>query len=822
MSTAIREEVLVHFFKSYLQLVCRGSARSIVNNPALDFTKKAKSGGFDHLDDDDYTQLLAETEELSSLWHKTSSQPAFAVLVEALTRMNPDGEQLETCARILASAYASSEQFAAASNAADMPSLLSLAPSQDFEMDGPEGAEAPRLREHTDILKSPSAIFEYLKKSIYGQDDACSAAAVFLWNHVNGRRRNMVFAGPTSCGKTEIWRALSKIYPAICIVDSPNMVPEGYKGSFYPRSIWDSIHPRLRSRAIIVLDEFDKLLEHTGGSVNFSSLLQTEFLRMMDGDTIRYGKGDGASQPPMKVSCAHVSFVMCGSFETMLKARQEAANAPSAIGFASGKAGGARASSPAVEYTSDDLITYAGMRREIAGRVSRIIQLYPLTEPELLHLGVCICNALDKCERMQIVHRDVKPDNIFVTQTGDFKLGDFGIAHHFEPEKPETADAGTLLYMAPEVYRGEGADGRADLYSLGIVLYRLSNGNFEPYMDRSTRVITRKLRGEAFMKRMENPAPLPAPCDASPKFAQIILKACSFNPDNRYPSAAAMRRDLTALLAANERKTAAPGVLPGVRLPGARPFTPRLAAIAGAAALAGIAGIWALAHKPASSSGDAATAVQTEAQTEKQTEKPTERQTEQQTDGTPGSSPDILPADEDRSSVPATEETPAAGTAVNDFFWDVYNYTDFLGEPNGTYYTRASVNFQGSAQKPDGSTDTLFLDMLLDSGGFWFRLVRPDYSTIVNDGTETFTMNAHLITSTGKELWFPATVAPGTDWGAFNTAGTLLSDDLYQYPEGETQLVFLNPTYDYEQVSFSIPHHSTYRTAYDYMFGVVR
>ena len=462
------------------------------------------------------------------------------------------------------------------------------------------------------------------------------------------------------------------------------------------------------------------------------------------------------------------------------------------------------------------------IRMELLTCLEKYLETHTLTEPELLHLGVCICNALHKCERMQIVHRDVKPDNIFVTQTGDFKLGDFGIAHHFEPEKPETADAGTLLYMAPEVYRGEGADGRADLYSLGIVLYRLSNGNFEPYMDRSTRVITRKLRGEAFMKRMENPAPLPAPCDASPKFAQIILKACSFNPDNRYPSAAAMRKDLMGLLAANEKKTAVSGVLPGISLPGVRPFSPRLAAIAGAVVIAGIAGIWALAHKPAPSPGDAAAAVQTEKQTEKQIETQTGSQTETQATGTPDSSPGTLPADDDRSSVPATEEAPAAGTAEFNYFWDVYNYTDFLGEPNGNFYMRSSVNFQGAAQKPDGSSDTLYLDTLLDSGGFWFRIVRPDYSTIINEGTETFTMNAHLITSTGKELWFPATVAPGSDWGAFNTAGTLLSQDLYDYPEGETQLVFMNPMVDYEQVSFTIPHDPTYRTAYDYMFGVVR
>ena len=67
------------------------------------------------------------------------------------------------------------------------------------------------------ILSSPARIYEYLDSKVYGQKDAKRAAAMLLWNHVNGRRQNVLFAGPTGCGKTEIFRQLAKLYPNIVI-----------------------------------------------------------------------------------------------------------------------------------------------------------------------------------------------------------------------------------------------------------------------------------------------------------------------------------------------------------------------------------------------------------------------------------------------------------------------------------------------------------------------------------------------------------------------------------------------------------------------------
>ena len=163
-------------------------------------------------------------------------------------------------------------------------------------------------------------------------------------------------------------------------------------------------------------------------------------------------------------------------------------------------------------------------------------------DPEgICRLGIDICNALELCEKREIVHRDVKPENIFVTKDGTFKLGDFGIARTLDHTTQATR-AGTERYMAPEVIKREPYGKDVDLYSLGLVLYWLLNNRRMPFLnpnkvpvgDEPNVAQSRRLSGED----------LPRPANGSKYLQDIVLKACEFDREKRYSSAKEMLDDL--------------------------------------------------------------------------------------------------------------------------------------------------------------------------------------------------------------------------------------------------------------------------------------
>ena len=163
------------------------------------------------------------------------------------------------------------------------------------------------------------------------------------------------------------------------------------------------------------------------------------------------------------------------------------------------------------------------------------------TEEEVVRLGRDICRALSVCAKRGIIHRDVKPDNIFVSEYGDYKLGDFGISRVMEGTRASTIGIGTYDYMAPEVLR-ESYDRTADLYSLGMVLYWLLNERRTPFLKLPPAVPTASEK-ELARKRRFNGDPLPPPAHGSEELKRIVLKACAFDPKERYQSAEEMLRD---------------------------------------------------------------------------------------------------------------------------------------------------------------------------------------------------------------------------------------------------------------------------------------
>ena len=169
-----------------------------------------------------------------------------------------------------------------------------------------------------------------------------------------------------------------------------------------------------------------------------------------------------------------------------------------------------------------------------------------LTEKEVIKLGCDLAMALIYCRKLNIIHRDVKPENIFVSRFGDFKLGDFGIAREQAHTMSNMSKKGTYSYMAPEIYKGEKYDSSIDIYSLGIVLYKLMNQNRLPFLSPDKQLITYRDKETALARRMAGEK-MPAPVNASASFSHIILKACAYEPGKRYRKPEDMLRDLEKL-----------------------------------------------------------------------------------------------------------------------------------------------------------------------------------------------------------------------------------------------------------------------------------
>ena len=165
-----------------------------------------------------------------------------------------------------------------------------------------------------------------------------------------------------------------------------------------------------------------------------------------------------------------------------------------------------------------------------------------IPEDKVIKLGKDLCNALAQCRKYDILHRDIKPQNIFVSEAGDFKLGDFGIAKTVEKTTGGTR-IGTYKYMAPEVYNNQPYGFAADIYSLGMVLYWLLNERRMPFLPLPPVKLKVGMEEDARRRRMAGET-LPAPAWGNDELKQTVLKACAFDPRQRYQTPDEMREDL--------------------------------------------------------------------------------------------------------------------------------------------------------------------------------------------------------------------------------------------------------------------------------------
>lgn len=163
-------------------------------------------------------------------------------------------------------------------------------------------------------------------------------------------------------------------------------------------------------------------------------------------------------------------------------------------------------------------------------------------EQSVVDLGIAMCNALVLCKERSIVHRDIKPQNIFISQDGTFKLGDFGIAKTAERTTSGTK-VGTYKYMAPEVYNNRPYGPAADQYSLGLVMYWLMNDRRTPFSPKKATAPEEDLA----RKRRFDGEQIPPPAHGSKQLQAIVLRACAYDPKDRFASAAEMLEALKAL-----------------------------------------------------------------------------------------------------------------------------------------------------------------------------------------------------------------------------------------------------------------------------------
>lgn len=154
-----------------------------------------------------------------------------------------------------------------------------------------------------------------------------------------------------------------------------------------------------------------------------------------------------------------------------------------------------------------------------------------------------LCSAVYYAHQHGVIHRDIKPQNVFITDDGTIKLGDFGIATFQNSAHITRSDVvvGSVHYLAPEISEGNPATPQSDIYSLGITFFELVTGSLPFDDDSAVTVALKHIKDKFPSVRKFNP-------QCPTVIEKIIYKACAKSPYDRYKSAADMRKDIERIL----------------------------------------------------------------------------------------------------------------------------------------------------------------------------------------------------------------------------------------------------------------------------------
>ena len=187
--------------------------------------------------------------------------------------------------------------------------------------------------------------------------------------------------------------------------------------------------------------------------------------------------------------------------------------------------------------------TYFIVMEYVSGRtLSQMLRDGPLDSPHAARIAADVAAALDFAHRHGVIHRDVKPGNVLINESGQVKVADFGIARAIGAGAAEDLTQtgsvmGTATYFSPEQAQGFGVDPRSDVYSLGVVLYEMLAGRTPFTGDSPVSIAYKHVKETPEPIRALNPA-VPAGLEA------IVMKALAKQPDDRYQSAEELRGDL--------------------------------------------------------------------------------------------------------------------------------------------------------------------------------------------------------------------------------------------------------------------------------------
>lgn len=173
---------------------------------------------------------------------------------------------------------------------------------------------------------------------------------------------------------------------------------------------------------------------------------------------------------------------------------------------------------------------------EYLSTLDEYIKANGFTVKNVVELGLDILEGLMACHNNGVIHRDIKEDNIFYSDKGGYKIGDFGVARVLKHAETAGAVKGTPNYIAPEIITNKDSYNKSvDLYALGIVLYRLLNYNRNPFLPNYPSAYTSQDEEEAYAKRINGMLP-EEPCFGGDAIGKVIIKAIS-DKSNRYQSA---------------------------------------------------------------------------------------------------------------------------------------------------------------------------------------------------------------------------------------------------------------------------------------------
>lgn len=175
--------------------------------------------------------------------------------------------------------------------------------------------------------------------------------------------------------------------------------------------------------------------------------------------------------------------------------------------------------------------------------LAEVLKGFSFTLEETYRLGINICQALQKCRSFGYIYPNLKPENILFDREGRCKIGDFGSFSCLEPAKTSISYKRTQYYMAPEFIKTGNINCTCDTYSLGLILYMLTNRGRLPFTEPYPQNETINSLNESAIRRQKGEE-LPKPVLASESLWRIIRKACAFKPNDRYFTPEQMLSDL--------------------------------------------------------------------------------------------------------------------------------------------------------------------------------------------------------------------------------------------------------------------------------------